>query len=283
MPIFAAMKTLAPPVAARPAFGLAALAMFVAGFAQPGGATTQDEVLQAVLLPGWQQADGARMVALRLDLAPKWKTYWRAPGDAGIPPAFDWSASDNLRAVRYHWPRPTVFTTNGMRTIGYHDRLVLPMEVIPRDPSLPVVLRGRVDLGICKDICMPAAVEVTARLEGRGAADATIRAALDDRPRSGREAGLSAIACAVEPSKRGLNLTARMALPPVGADEAVVFEAGPDIWVDETATRRQGGELTAMAEMIADDRAPFALDRSAVTVTVIGPDRAVEIRGCPAP
>ena len=274
---------LSPALGLGPTLGLGLALGLTALSAAPAMARDQKDVLQAAILPGWRTEDGARMVALRLDLAPKWKTYWRAPGDAGIPPSFDWSGSENVKSVRYHWPRPVVFKTNGMQTIGYHDRLVLPVEVVPRDASKPVVLRTRVDLGICNEICMPAAIELSARLEGPGAPDRMINEALADRPATAGEAGLSGIACTVEPSKDGLTLRARMDMPSLGADETVVIEAGPEIWVDETDTRRTGGALMAEAEMISDDRAPFALDRSTLTVTVIGSDRAVEIKGCPAP
>ena len=246
-------------------------------------ARNQADVVQAAILPGWQQADGSRMAALRVDLAPRWKTYWRAPGDAGIPPSFDWSASDNLRAVRYHWPRPIVIDTNGMRTIGYHDQLVLPIEIVPLDPALPVILRGRVDIGVCKDICVPAELDVAARLEGRGTEDRVIRGALDNRPASAREAGLSGISCKVAPIRDGLHLSAELTLPQLGARETVVFESGPGIWVDESRTMRQGNRLLAEADMISDDREPFALNRAGLTVTVISDGHAVEIQGCPAP
>ncbi|MEG4641374.1 protein-disulfide reductase DsbD domain-containing protein, partial [Paracoccus sp. APAP_BH8] len=45
-------------------------------------------------------AEGHRMTALHLRLEPGWKTYWRSPGDAGVPPRFDWAASRNLAEVR---------------------------------------------------------------------------------------------------------------------------------------------------------------------------------------
>jgi DsbC/DsbD-like thiol-disulfide interchange protein len=76
--------------------------------------------------------NGGHMAAVELQLAPGWKTYWRSPGDAGIPPSFDWSGSENVKSVRLHWPAPEVFEANGMQTIGYHERLVLPVEITPR-------------------------------------------------------------------------------------------------------------------------------------------------------
>lgn len=51
---------------------------------------------EAQLLPGWETADGHRVAALKLVLEPGWKTYWRSPGDAGVPPVFDWSGSEIL-------------------------------------------------------------------------------------------------------------------------------------------------------------------------------------------
>ncbi|WRH62399.1 MAG: protein-disulfide reductase DsbD family protein [Fuscovulum sp.] len=252
--------------------------------ALPAAAFSQEDVLSGDLRTGWQAESGAHMTALHLTMAPGWKTYWRSPGDAGIPPSFDWSGSENLRAVHFHWPRPHVFTLNGMTTVGYKNDLVLPIEVIPVDPSQPVRLKATVDLGVCDDICIPASLTVDSVIAGPGAPDAVIDAALADRPISARQAGLSGIGCAVDPISDGLRITATMGLPAGGGAETVVFESGhSDVWVSEASANRSGGTLTASAEMVPPQGTPFALDRSGVTVTVISANRAVEIRGCPAP
>ena len=252
--------------------------------AVPVHAFSQDEVLTAAIRTGWQADTGAHMAALHLTMAPGWKTYWRSPGDAGIPPVFNWSGSENLRAVRFHWPRPHVFTLNGLRTVGYKNDLVLPMEVIPVDPAQPVRLRAQVELGVCDDICIPASLSLDAVIAGPGAPDPAIDAALADQPISARQAGLGGIGCAVEPIDDGLRITATMDLPQGGRDETVIFESGlSDVWVSEASASRRGGILTASAEMVPPQGTPFALDRSGVTVTVISDRQAVEIRGCPAP
>ncbi|PJF08360.1 protein-disulfide reductase DsbD domain-containing protein [Pseudorhodobacter sp. MZDSW-24AT] len=243
------------------------------------------DVVEGEFRPGWQTAAGTHMAALHLRLAPNWKTYWRAPGDAGIPPHFNWAGSENVGSVRFHWPSPEVFHTNGLKTVGYHDELVLPIEITPKDPRKPVRLRASVDLGVCKDICIPATLMLGTALAAPGQADTAIHAALRARPATGAEAGLTRITCTVEPIRDGLRITARMDLPSQGRDEVVVFESGlPEIWVSESQVRRDGRSLTAMAEMVPPSGGPFSLNRSAVVVTVIGGDgRAVEIRGCPAP
>ena len=250
----------------------------------PAMAQTQDEVLSAELLPGWQMENGHHMAGLRLQLAPDWKTYWRAPGEAGIPPLFNWSGSDNVKSIRIHWPSPQVFHTNGMQTIGYHDAVVLPLEVTPRDPSKPVRLRAEVDLGVCKDICMPAMIVVEAVLENPGQGDDAIRAALKARPKSATEAGVTALSCAVEPIADGLRLTATITMPFGGAAETVAFETrDPLVWVGQADSIRQGSAIIAAVDMVSSSGQPFALDRSGVTVTVLQRGRAVEVIGCPAP
>lgn len=247
-------------------------------------ALTPDEVVQGALLTGWQTESGTYMSALHLRMAPEWKTYWRAPGDGGIPPVFDWGGSDNLGGVTIHWPRPSVFHLNGLQSIGYHDELVLPIEISPADPSRPVALKLHVDMGVCHDICVPASVQVTGALVAPGADDRLIRAALADQPQRAKAAGVGAVSCAVEPIADGLRVTARMAMPAIGPDETVVFEPGRQgVWVAEAVEDRQGAELVAWTEMVPPEGVPFALDRSKMVLTVIGPDAAVEIRGCPAP
>lgn len=244
-------------------------------------ALTPEDVVQAALLTGWQTERGTHMAALQLRMAPDWKTYWRAPGDAGIPPVFDWAGSENLAAVRLHWPRPSVFHLNGLQSIGYHNMLVLPVEVTPADPVRPVRLNLRVDMGVCEDICVPASVTVAGDLVAPGAPDPAIRAALADQPVRAKAGG--DVSCAVAPIADGLRVTARLRMPPVGQDETVVFEAGREgVWIAESVEDRQGGELVAWTEMVPPEGAPFALDRSRVVLTVIGEDRAVEITGCPA-
>ena len=248
----------------------------------PALAESQQDVLAATLLPGWQMASGHYMAGLDMTLAPQWKTYWRAPGETGIPPQFDWTGSQNVAAIRLHWPTPQVFTLNGMTSIGYHDALLLPVEVTPTDPTKPVALHLQMQLGICKDICLPAALDLTQPLGG--ISDARIVAALQQGPIPAAKAGLSQITCKITPIADGLHLSAQIKLPAQGAPETVVFEtADKTVWVAGATTTRDGRILTAATDFVPANGAPFALQRSGITVTIIGQTHSVEITGCPAP
>lgn len=261
---------------------IAALLLFVpAAYAET---LAKGEVVAAELLPGWQMKNGNHMAGLSLVLVPDWKTYWRTPGDAGIPPLFNWSGSDNVKSVRIHWPSPQVFHTNGMQSIGYHDAVVLPIEVTPRDPGKPVILHAQVDMGVCKDICVPATVTVQAVLENTGKAGGIIQDALDAQPKSAFEGLVTGLVCDVMPIDDGLRLTATLKMPFGGSTETVVFETrDPAVWVGQSDSARTGNTLIASADMVAGSGEPFALDRSGVTVTVLQQGRAVEVIGCPAP
>lgn len=186
--------------------------------------------------------------------------------------------------MQYHWPRPSVFELNGMKTVGYHDQLILPIEVVAIDPQQPVRLRALVDMGVCADICIPATLAVDLTLDGAGAPDALIEAALANQPMTAAQAGLAAIACAIDPIDDGLRVTATMDIPQLGPSETVIFESGvAGVWVSEATADRSGGLLVAASDMVPPQGTPFALDRSGVVLTLISEERAVEVRGCPAP
>lgn len=240
-----------------------------------------DDLVQGSIRHGWREDGGSHIAALHLKLAPHWKTYWRAPGESGIPPAFDWSGSSNLRAVQPQWPVPQVFHLNGMRSIGYVDELVLPLRVAPVDPSRPVRLEGRIDIGICKDICMPVSLELSADLAPGGSVDALIRGALRDMPQTAGGAGVGRVSCQLEPLARGMRMTATIEVPPQGGEETVVFEPHEaNLWAGETLAGRRGGALVAEGALEPTGGGGFSLDRSALVITVIGENGAVEITGC---
>lgn len=260
------------------------MAMITAFGLVPGLATAQsvpDTVVTANVLTGWKTKSGGHMAAVQLTLAPGWKTYWRAPGNAGIPPQFDWSGSRNLKSVQIHWPRPKVGKTNGLRSIGYENAVVLPIEMKRTDPGQPITVEARLSLGVCEVVCIPAELQISATLAGKGASDGRIHDALAARPISAKRAGVKDVLCSVRATSDGLQVTTQITMPRLGRGEVVLIEAGdPRIWVSEPKTSRKGNTLTAVADFVPPNAKPFALNRSAVRYTVLGPHQAVDIRGC---
>lgn len=115
------------------------------------------------LLPG-EFAGETWTAGVQIDLAEGWKTYWRMPGESGIAPLFDWSASRNVADVELRWPAPARYGDASGETIGYAHRVIFPVTVRPADPSRPVDLALRLDYAVCKDICIPARIDLAQTL-----------------------------------------------------------------------------------------------------------------------
>ena len=262
----------------RAVFAAAAVMMGLSG---QSGAQIPDSVATLEVRPGWRDAGGTHIAGLDIALAPGWKTYWRSPGDGGIPPRLMLEPTGNIRSVRIAWPVPEVFHQNGLRSVGYTDGVILPLAISTLDGAAPVTLSGRIEIGVCEEICIPVAFPVNIELPASGASDPAIRAALADRPMSAADAGMGDITCQATPISDGLRISARIQLPQIAETEDTVFElAGQEIWISQAETTRSGSALTATADMVPPDGKPFALDRSAVRITVIGGGRAVDIPGC---
>jgi DsbC/DsbD-like thiol-disulfide interchange protein len=232
------------------------------------------------VLRGWREADGTHMAAFRITLADGWHTYWRSPGDAGVPPAFHWVGTRNVDAVNFHWPIPDVQVQNGMRTLVYTDQVTIPITVTPKNDGT-IWLKGKAEIGVCKDICMPTTLRFDGRLPKVGARDGQIAAALVEQPLSAREAGAKRPVCTITPADDGVVLTASVTLPKRGAREISVIEVGnPNVWVSEAKTTRSGSTVSATATLLEINGKPFSINRSGVVMTVLAGGHAVEVRGC---
>lgn len=242
-----------------------------------------DDVVRVEVLDGGTTDGGMYRTAIRFVLADGWKTYWRAPGDAGIPPEFSWRGSRNVEATQITWPTPDVFDQNGMRSVGYERELVLPIDVQPSTSGKPVRLKGKVDLGVCKDVCIPSTVKFDHVLDPNASTHPAILAARSNRPFSAQEAGVTSAKCVISATDDGLKVEAHIRMPHAGGSEYTITEAGnPQVWVSETSVERRGDTLIAISELMHGSARSFALDRSALRFTVLGSKHAVDIRGCTA-
>jgi cytochrome c biogenesis DsbD-like protein len=240
------------------------------------------DLVRIEILDGGLTKNGTQQAALRLILADGWKTYWRSPGDAGIPPKFNWGGSGNVEEITVSWPTPKVFVLSGMRSIGYDKELVLPIEITTKQPGQPVFLKGNIEFGVCQDICVPARLSFEQALDPKTGRNSMIAAALAARPFSATEAGVRSVICRLSPSADGgLVVKAEIDMPSAGGTEVTVIEPGnPQLWTSETTSSRSGNVLTTSAEVLHLTEAGFALDRSKIRFTVLGKRQAVDIIGC---
>src|ERR1700753_57431 len=172
----------------RAAFGVTAalLASSLAGEARAQDASPWiRDGHSAVRLMAGSRSGAVLLGGIAFQLQPGWKTYWRTPGDSGVPPRFDFSKSENIEAVTVLWPAPTVFDDGaGGHSLGYHDQVVLPLRIVAKNADKPVTLRAAVNYAVCEKICIP--VEADAELPFTSVAsteDNTLFASLDTVPK----------------------------------------------------------------------------------------------------
>jgi DsbC/DsbD-like thiol-disulfide interchange protein len=150
----------------RQTTGLRAAAGFLLVAAMLGPARADDasrwdgEARSAVRLiagsPGSDHSSKFLRAGIEIRLAPGWKTYWRYPGDSGVPPRFDFARSDNIKSVDVSWPAPRGFSDGAGSSIGYKNDVIFPLRIVPKDEAKPVVLRLDLEYAICEKLCVPA-------------------------------------------------------------------------------------------------------------------------------
>lgn len=127
---------------------------------------------------GQRSDDGAMLAGIEFDLAPGWKTYWRHPGEAGIPPKFDFERSEGVGHVEVLYPAPSRYADKYGNSIVYDADVVLPVKIWP-DPSSQTV---RMDLslfvGVCEIICVPFTAQVKLDIPVVGLVNRTIAEAV---------------------------------------------------------------------------------------------------------
>ena len=145
----------------------------------------QRDAHSAVRLLAGSRSGAVLLGGIAIKLEPGWHTYWRTPGDSGVPPRFDFSKSDNVEAVTVLWPAPMKFDDGaGGFSLGYKKQVVLPLRIIAKNNDKPVTLRAHISYAVCDKLCIP--VEASSELTFASVAsteDGNLAAALDSVPK----------------------------------------------------------------------------------------------------
>ena len=184
------------PYRAKSSAFLAISACFLAGAAEAQDASPWvSETHSAVRLIAGSRNALVLMGGIAFKLQPGWKTYWRTPGDSGVPPRFDFSGSENVESVTVLWPAPTSFADgSGGFSFGYKEQVVLPLRIAAKNPDKPVTLRSTVSYAVCDRTCVP----IEAKLElpfisTASTEDRALAAALAAVPMSAKIGGSDAL------------------------------------------------------------------------------------------
>lgn len=144
---------------------LLAIALGAAASAAPAltaSGSSRNAVVTLVPEMGSLQAGRPLWLGLHIKLAPEWHTYWKNPGDAGLPARIRWRLPEGFAAGEIQWPLPERVPAEPLMSYGYGHEVLLLTELRAPAPLPPgeVKLGARVDWLECKDACLPGKAEL---------------------------------------------------------------------------------------------------------------------------
>ncbi|SDN89142.1 protein-disulfide reductase DsbD domain-containing protein [Afipia sp. GAS231] len=239
----------------------------------------QRDAHSAVRLLAGSRSGTVLLGGVAIQLQPGWHTYWRTPGDSGVPPRFDFSKSDNIEAVTVLWPAPHKFDDGaGGTSLGYIKQIVLPLRIVAKNTDKPVTLRASINYAVCEKLCIP--VDASAELAFASVAsteDGTLSEALNAVPKPAnvgdpnpltvldikRDGKTSVLVDVAAPDTNGLSLFVEGPTPDWALPVPKLVEHGP------AGVKRFAFELDGLPPGASADGA-------ALKLTLVGGDRAYE-------
>lgn len=201
------------------------------------GAGAQAAETDTVSIPGAEvrlleagDSGAVREAGIEIRLQPHHKTYWRYPGDSGVPPLISFKGSQNVADVTVGWPAPRRFSDGGGgSSIGYKSTVLFPLTVKLKDPAKPARLDLVMDFAVCEALCMPANARLALELEGTPDAAvakriADARAKVPEKVPLAAEGAPSILSVHVEEGEKPLLVVEAR----VGTPMADLFVEGPD-------------------------------------------------------
>jgi DsbC/DsbD-like thiol-disulfide interchange protein len=214
--------------------GIAGASAALAGVASSSPWVTSTSS-KARLVSGTVDLDGTPtlLAGVQLRMDPGWKTYWKNPGDSGVPPSFDWAGSKNLKHAEMLYPAPHRFADANGTAIGYDDEVTFPVKLTPEREGEPIELKLAFAYGLCKDLCVPNDVSLGLALPpDMGKGDAPLIASFLVRVPKPAKDGALPLVSGVEAKLDGKSpeLLVDAVFPPNAAGTDLFIEAG-DVFI----------------------------------------------------
>jgi len=135
------------------------LAALLLPLAAPCAPVVTTEHVEAQLVSDVKSAQPGKplLVGLKLRMADQWHTYWKNPGDSGLPTRIRWELPPGWKAGEIRWPYPTLLPVGPLMNYGYEDDIVLLTTLTPPADAAAgnAGIKAKVEWLVCKDICVP--------------------------------------------------------------------------------------------------------------------------------
>jgi DsbC/DsbD-like thiol-disulfide interchange protein len=273
------MIVMVPLRAALGATVLLFIACAASGVRAEDASPWQHDTHSAMRLLAGSRSGTVLLGGVAIQLQPGWHTYWRTPGDSGVPPRFDFSKSDNVEAVTVLWPAPHKFDDGaGGTSLGYFRQIVLPLRIVAKSADKPVTLRASINYAVCEKLCIP--VDASAELAFASVAsteDGTLSEALNAVPKPASVGDPNPLT--VLDVKRDGNGTVLVDVSAPDANDLSLFVEGPtpDWALPIPKLVEHGPPGVKRFSFELDGLPPGAsADGAALKLTLVGGERAYE-------
>ena len=233
-------------------------------------------------IAGARPAGAAHLRAgVEIRLMRGWHTYWRYPGDPGVPPQFSFEGSRNVKHVDVLWPAPERTVDGGGTSIGYSVGVVFPLRIVAQEADKPVTLRLRLQYAICEKLCVPAEARSELTLaSGRASQDAALTAAEARVPKRANLGDSGDLAVRSVRRERGAGSKERVVVDVAGPSGVDLFVEGPNQqWALPVPTPVAGAPTGQQRFAFDLDGAPTgeSYQGALLTLTAVAPGRSIEV------
>jgi DsbC/DsbD-like thiol-disulfide interchange protein len=264
-------------------FATGALALSLANQARAADASPwSDDTRSALRLIAGSNTSGAGPLnaGIEIKMRPGWHTYWRYPGDSGVPPRFDFSGSENLKSAKVLYPAPSLHSDEGGQSLGYEGNVIFPIAVTAATPGKPVQLRLKAEYAVCEKLCVPAEGQVELPLgDGTSSEDAALKSAQAQVPEQVPAANVGLTARRVGTGAKPLVMVDVTA--PAGKPVQVFAEGPSPEWALPIPKPEPGAPAGHQHFSFALDGLPPGVDPKGpfdLTFTLVGGDRPLEVK-----
>jgi thiol:disulfide interchange protein len=221
--------------------------------AEPGPVVTTPQV-RAELVAHAPEGVGLgkpMWLGLKIDHQPHWHTYWKNPGDSGLPTVLEWSLPVGAAAGAIQWPTPRKLPIGPLLNYGYEGTLLLPVALkLPAAPSSETLdVKLHAEWLVCKDVCIPESGDFLLRLPVQAATAA--HATLFASTQAAQPQRVAAASATATVDANGLNLRVT-GLPPAWQGQPLsFFPETTGVIQNATAPQAQwkGAEWTAQVAL----------------------------------
>ena len=238
--------------------------------------------VSAKITDGLILKDQKPIFGLEINLEKNWKTYWRLPGKIGLKPVFNFNKSENIKSAEIIWPTPIIFGDPSLWSIGYKEGVTLPIKITPIDNSKPIKLEIEAYIGICEDVCIPYAFDISHSVViGQNQDNHKILGAILSAPIKSNETGVQLPHCVIRNDELTLKFNQKSVNSELENIELFVIEVGSSVFfINSKKSYTFNDRIVVSTEKDLKQELPKVLSRDKIKTTIIGSNQSLEFVGC---